>query len=348
MVACRLPLVLASALLAALLGAPLPALAKSAASMTEAAQNLLAALGPDQKAKAVIAFEAPERLDFHFIPKARKGLPLKEMTPAQRHLAYGFIAAGLSQRGYLKATTIMSLEEILAELEQGRSTMVRDAELYYLTLFGTPAEGATWGWSLEGHHLSLNFTVVGGQMVATTPAFMGTNPAEVRQGPRTGLRVLAREEDLARELVTALDARQRAAAIIEEKAPNDIVTGAKQRVDPLDPKGITVKQMSRAQRQMLIGLLEEYAFSMPADIAEERLEKIRKAGLDKVVFAWAGPIDKGQAHYYRVQGPTFLIEYDNTQNNANHVHAIWRDFKGDFGSDLLAEHYKNAEHHQKP
>ena len=327
-----------------------PTLAWSAAAtmMTETANNFIASLTPEQKSKAVLAFDAPERLDWHFIPKARKGIPLKELSDAQQHLAHAFMSTGLSQRGYIKMTTIMSLEEILRELEVGRGTMIRDAELYYFTIFGQPSGDGTWGWGVEGHHISMNFTVVAGKMIATTPTFLGTNPAEVKAGPRRGLRVLAREEDLAGNLMAALDEKQRAAAVIDIKAPTDIITANKQRIEPLDAKGLSVSRMNSRQRQILISLLEEYANTMPTDLAEERMSKVRKAGIEKIVFAWAGGLEHGQGHYYRIQGPTFLVEFDNTQNDANHIHSVWRDFNGDWGADLLAEHYKAAHDNQKP
>ena len=314
------------------------------AEMLSTAQNLLATLTAEQRAKAVMPFDDPQRKDWHFIPKARKGLPLKEMTAGQQSLAHAVLNAGLSQRGYAKATTIMSLEEILAQMERSGGRMVRDSALYYFTFFGEPAANGTWGWSVEGHHMSLNFTVVQGKMIATVPTFFGSNPAEVKEGPRKGLRVLSQEEDLARTLLKSLDDKQRTSAIIDVKAPSDIITMNTPRVDPLDPKGLSAARMTQKQTELLIAVMSEYANAMPEYLAEERIEKVRKAGVKKVVFAWAGGSERGEPHYYRIQGPTFLIEFDNTQGNANHVHSVWRDFNGDFGEDLLAKHYKTAPH----
>jgi Protein of unknown function (DUF3500) len=180
--------------------------------------------------------------------------------------------------------------------------------------------------------------------VATTPAFFGANPAEVRQGERQGLRVLGAEEDKARELLLSLDEPQRAKAIFDSKAPPDILTLANKTAEPLDAAGIQARQLNKQQMNLLTRLLEEYAASMAPELAAGRLEKLRRAGLDKITFGWAGGIERGQPHYYRVQGPTFLIEYDNTQNNANHVHSVWRDFNGDFGRDLLRQHYQDTPH----
>jgi hypothetical protein len=313
----------------------------AAAEMIEAANAFLGGLSAEQRAKAVFAFEDDERLNWHFIPRERKGLPLKELGEKQRTLAQEFLKTGLSQRGYLKATTIMQLELVLRELE-GRA--FRDPELYYFSIFGTPSAKQRWGWRVEGHHLSLNFTMVGGKMVATTPAFLGTNPAEVRQGPRKGLRVLSAEEDTARQLLKSLDERQRQTAVFQAAAFPDIVTTNSKMVDPLAPVGILASQMTGEQRALLMKLLAEYAETMTAELAAQRMERLTRAGVENIRFGWAGGSERGQPHYYRVQGPTFLIEYDNTQNDANHIHTVWRDFNGDFGRDLLREHYHDTPH----
>lgn len=317
---------------------------RSASAMIMEAQAFLSALTPEQRAKTVFDFADEERYDFHFVPRPRKGLPFKEMNERQRKLALNFLRTGLSGRGFFKAQTIMELELILRELEN--NPVRRDPELYYFSIFGTPALKERWGWRVEGHHLSLNYTVIDGAFVATTPAFMGTNPAEVWQGPRKGLRVLAAEEDIARELLHALDERQRVKAIFEQKAFPDIITTIRRKIDPLQFIGVAASGFNDRQKKLLNDLLTEYAASMPADIAAERMEKLRRAGMEKIRFGWAGGIERGEPHYYRVQGPTFLIEYDNTQNNANHIHTVWREFDGDWGEDLLREHYQSSPHHQ--
>ena len=314
----------------------------TAALMLNSANAFLDSLTSEQRSKCTFAFEDEQRFDWHVIPRPRKGVPLKELDDKPRQLAHDFLKTGLSQRGYLKATTIIELEAILRELQRQRTD--RDPELYYFTIFGKPSLKEPWGWRVEGHHLSLNFTIVGGKMVATTPSFFGANPAEVKQGARQGLRVLGAEEDKARELLLSLDERQRAVAIFDSKAPPDILTLATKTAEPLAPVGIQANQFSKQQMNLLTRLLEEYAASMPAELAAERMEKLRRAGLEKITFGWAGDIERGQPHYYRVQGPTFLIEYDNTQNNASHIHSVWRDFHGDFGRDLLREHYQNTQH----
>jgi uncharacterized protein DUF3500 len=313
--------------------------AKTSAEMANAAKEFLVSLTPEQKSKATFKFEDEQRMDWHFIPRPRKGVPFKELDAAQRQLAHAFLSTGLSHRGYLKATTIMSLEAILKELEQG-SGPVRDSDLYYFSVFGEPSEKETWGWRVEGHHLSLNFTLAKGQMIATAPSFFGSNPAEVKSGPRQGLRVLAREEDLARELVHLLDEKQRGLAVINTEAPKDIITGNSRKAEPGNPTGLPTTKMTQKQTEQLLSLLQEYANNMPEDLAKSQLDKLHNAGLDKIHFAWAGGLERGQPHYYRVQGPTFLVEYDNTQNNANHIHTVWRALDGDFGLDLLRLHYQ--------
>jgi hypothetical protein len=330
-------------LLCALLTQPSLTRAHSPAEeMAEGAQNFLAALTPDQRARATFEWKDDERLNWHFIPRTRKGIPFKELTPAQRPLAHALLGTGLSQRGFAKAATIMSLEQILLELEQG-SGPTRDPELYFVSVFGKPGPKGAWGWRVEGHHLSVNFTIVNGE-IAAAPSFFGSNPGEVKQGPRAGLRVLGEEEDLGRQLVKSLEASQKKAAIIDATAPKDILTEAKRKVSPLEATGLAYAKLTGEQQQLLRQLVREYADRHRPEVAEQDLAKIKKAGWDKVLFAWAGGLERGQGHYYRVQGPTFLLEYDNTQNNANHIHSVWRDFENDFGEDLLRRHYQEAPH----
>jgi hypothetical protein len=312
------------------------------AGMVHEATAFLASLAPQQRSKALFAFEDAERLNWHYVPRARRGLPLKEMSAAQQELARGILRAGLSQRGYLAASTIIELESVLREM--GGNPMIRDPELYYFSIFGTPSHDEPWGFRAEGHHLSLNFTLVRDTLIATAPAFFGADPAVVRSGSRQGLRPLADEEDIGRELVLSLDERQRGVALIAGATPRDIVTGAAARVQPLSPIGIRVTELRPEQAAILVRLLDVYLGRMAEPIAEQRRAALERTDFAEVAFAWAGSTRPGQAHYYRIQGPSFLIEYDNTQNNANHIHTVWRDFDGDFGRDLLREHYRNAPH----
>ena len=308
--------------------------------MAETAHRFLASLTPEERAQATFPFEDDERLNWHYIPRVRKGLPLRDMTPAQKHLATALLSAGLSQSGYLKAETIMSLEDVLRILEKGQGPE-RDPEKYYFSIFGTPSATGTWGYRVEGHHLSQNYTVVNGQ-VAGAPSFFGANPAEVREGPRQGLRTLAAEEDLGRAVIQSLDPEQRKVAVVSPQAYNDILTAAdRQAALKGQPSGLPASKLTGPQFERLMALLEEYAQNMPDQIAQAREAEIDKAGKD-MYFAWAGGIQPGEPHYYRVQTRSFLIEYDDTQNNANHIHSVWRDFNGDFGRDLLKEHYQSS------
>jgi hypothetical protein len=311
-----------------------------ASTMATAANRFLSSLTSEQRQKAQFAFDSAERTHWHFIPTemfARNGLTLKEMTPTQRNAAQGLLRSGLSEHGYGTATTIMSLENILRVVEAG-GQFVRDPERYFFSIFGTPTRDGTWGWRVEGHHVSLQFTIVDGGVTVSAPTFFGSNPAEVRDGERKGLRVLGFEEDPARALLNALRADQRAKAVLSTEAPTDILTMTKLPIDPLTPAGLAASDMDQAQRQMLMSIVDAYASLMEPEIASLRLAHLKKAGAEKIAFAWAGDAERGKKHYYRVQGPTFLIEYDNTQNAGNHVHSVWRDFAGDFGRDLLREH----------
>jgi hypothetical protein len=316
--------------------------ANTPATMAEAAKAYLASLTPELRARAVIPFNDEERQNWHFIPlDNRKGVALREMTPAQKHLADALLSAGLSQQGIIKAHTIMSLEEVLRIQEKGKGPE-RDPEKYFVSIFGEPSETGTWGYRWEGHHVAMNFTVVNGR-IASSPNFFGANPAEVKEGPRAGLRALRREEDLARELVKSLDDSQRAVAVVNTTALRDIIT-MDQRKAALNgqPNGLPFAKLSAKQKETLTALVAEYANNFPPPIAEFRLDQLKKTQ-NNLFFAWTGGLEKGEGHYYRVQTPAFLIEYDSTQNGNNHIHSVWRDFNGDFGLDLLAQHYQ-ADH----
>lgn len=312
---------------------------KPPASMEDAARAFLASLEPAQREKAALPFEAEDRTKWHFVPGPRKGLPLKEMNPPQRAAAHALLRTGLSSQGYLKATAIMSLDRVLREIEGNDS---RDEELYYLAVFGAPDAAAPWGWRFEGHHLSLNFTPVTGAVVATTPLFLGANPAEVRTGPKAGLRVLAEEEDLARALLRSFDPEQRKAAVIAETAPADILL-LPGRKDGLGlPQGLPGSRMNDAQKDLLGRLLCVYTTRNLPDHHGAGAVPWLVEGLDAIHFAWAGGAEPGQGHYYRLHGKSFVIEYDNTQNGANHIHTVWHDLRNDFGADLLRKHYEDS------
>jgi hypothetical protein len=341
-------LLVAVALTVAMAAGAILSAQRASADMASTATRFLASLTPEQRKQAVFTLESEERLRWNFIPEEafpRNGVPLRAMTEEQRKLAHALLRTALSERGYMTYTAIMQLENILKVTEVG-GKFARDAVQYRFSIFGEPSAAGTWGWRVEGHHISLHFTIVKGALAANTPTFAGTNPAEVRDevpgaAPK-GTRVLGLQEDAGRALVMALDATQRATATINATAPNEIVTNNTLDINPLTPAGLPVSAMTPAQRDLLMKVIDSYAGLMAADIAAERMAKIKAGGIENVAFAWAGPVERGQRHYYRVQGPSFLIEFDNTQNNGNHVHSIWRDFKGDFGRDLLREHLKTA------
>ena len=335
---------------------------RAAAGVATAARNWLAALTPEQRQKASFGLTSEEWTRWHFVPVTqfpRNGLPIKEMTEPQRQRAHDLLKASLSQAGYTTVTATMANEETLGAIEAaargaragaagapaaggargGGGGIPRDPENYFVSVFGDPASKAGWGWRWEGHHLSLHFSVDNGKVTMTsTPLFIGANPAEVREGPKTGTRILGAQEDTARALLGALDETQRATALLAPAAPGDIATMTSAKVDPLTPAGLPASSMTAAQRDMLMKVVDVYLSVAQPEVAADRMAKMKAAGLEKITFAWAGPLEKGQRYHYRIQGPTFLLEHNNTQNNGNHMHSVWRDFNGDFGRDLLAEH----------
>ena len=313
------------------------------AAMAGAALAFLGALPADARKRAVFAIGDRERLNWHYVPRGREGVPFKAMPAPARAAAHELMRASLSAVGYGKATNIIQLEDVLRRIES--FGLSRDPENYAFTVFGNPGASAPWGWRVEGHHLSLNFTLVPGQPVALTPAFMGANPAEVPSGPKKGQRALAAEQDLGRALAQSLTAAQRARSVIAAESLGDIVTGPGRADSLAAPAGLPLADMTGDQRSLAAKLIEEYARNMRSELAEQELRRMTEAGSERVHFAWAGPLEPGRAHYYRLHGPTLLIEYDNTQNNANHIHSVWHDPRRDFGQDLLRAHYEHGHHH---
>jgi hypothetical protein len=339
------PLLRSSVFIACLLAAPLSLPAHEAGrQMAAIAKVFLASLDDAKRAAASFEFGGDERENWHFIPRERKGVAMKDLSPQQGLLAHALLNTGLGFRGSAKAVTIMSLEEVLFQMEgadEAKRTATRekrDPEKYFISIFGEPADKGTWGWRVEGHHLSLNFTIKDGDLLSATPCFMGSNPGEIREGSLQGLRVLAVEEELGRELVKSLNAKQFKTAFVAEVAPKEMLTAAERKVSPLEPSGLADADMDAKQKEMLARLIDEYLGRQRPDVADEVRKEIHSDG--PIHFAWAGGLERGEPHYYRVQGKTFLIEYDNTQNGANHVHSVWRSFDGDFGRDLLGEHLK--------
>jgi hypothetical protein len=345
-----LRLSVAAAVIAAFTGITIIASQKTAATMLKAATTFVDSLTPEQKARAVFPFDGDERERWHFIPNEmfpRKGLMLKDMTEQQRRFAHDLLRSGVSARGYVKVTSIMELEDILKITENNGGRFARNKEEYLFSIFGTPAAKGKWGWRFEGHHVSLRFTVVDGAAasnVSSSPSFLGSNPAEVMEGEKKGLRILADEEDAARALVMALPAELQRQAVTNSVAPGDILTMNKNDIAPLPEQGVLYSAMAPKQQELFTHLIDVYASNMETDIAAERMTRIKNAGMGRIRFAWLGDTEKGKKHYYVVQGPTFLIEYDNTQNDGNHIHSVWRDFNGDFGRDILREHLKQVVH----
>lgn len=317
----------------------LPVLAKelpAATACATAAEQFLATLDPAGRAKAALPFGNDERENFRYTPRDRAGLPLKDMTEPQRTAAMKLLASALSEQGLLKSTQIITLEGVLAEIEKDPTR--RDSGKYYVTVFGQPGDPKGWAWRFEGHHQAFNLTYVGNEKISVTPTFLGSNPGEVGEGKHKGLRVLAAEEDLARALVSTLLATGKSEVVFSEKPPGEILTGENRTVTALDPVGVLASEMSESQRAGLLDLMSQYTGRYRSEVAATDAEKIKTAGIGKIRFGWAGGTKPGEPYYYRIQGPTFLMEACNIQNDANHVHATWRDFDGDFGRDLLREH----------
>jgi Protein of unknown function (DUF3500) len=319
----------------------------SSAGSLAAAKAFLATLDKDQLAKVSFPYESEERSNWYFIPKERNGLWLKSMTDAQRVAAMNLLKSTLSEQGQEKAIAIMQLEIILKELENIPNSERRDPLKFYFTIFGTPDAKKFWGWRVEGHHLSLNFTSENNKVVSGTPLFLGNNPAIVPNGEKKGYQILKDEANFAFELLNSFDEKQLRRAILSPVAPNDMITFNSRKFGMLPADGIAYSDMTKDQQVQLMRLISLYVKNYPFGFANEFMQKIEKAGLDKLHFVWMG--DKqwgGKGHYYRIQNDVLLIEYDNTQNNANHVHTVVRDFTNDFGEDMLRRHYE-LEHAKK-
>jgi hypothetical protein len=318
--------------------------ANTAGDMAGAAEKFLATLDEKQRAQTLLDFDTPKRLAWHFIPLAeRKGLQVREMNDEQRAAAHKLLKASLSEVGYGKATKIMELENLLKELEKNKTgTPLRDPVRYYFTIFGKPTPEGKWGLSVEGHHLSLNFVVDKNEVISSTPAAMCTNPAIVKQGAvgiETGTRVLEKEETLAFELVNSLSDEQKQVAIIATKAPSEVRAAGEKQPPQEKPAGIAAAKLNNDQKKLLRQLVEVYLKNHPEDVVARHLDGLEQAGWDNLHFAWAGALEPGVGHYYRIQGPTFLVEFINVQpdaagNRANHIHSLWRDMRGDFAVSL--------------
>ncbi|MEX1169817.1 MAG: DUF3500 domain-containing protein [Chloroflexota bacterium] len=317
--------------------------ADAASRIRAAALHWLGTLDREQRTSAVFPFESGERFAWDYRPGTRQGLALAAMTDPQRTAAMAIVDAAMSPRGAAEVRAIIALEPILGDLERrsGRSGIVRDPERYWFAAFGEPGGQGPWSWRVGGHHLAVHTTLAEDQVVGTAPSFLGANPATVPDGPLAGRRAIDGEERLARALLASLSPAQRELAVVDPVAPPDILSGNGRRADLRDvPTGIRHDQLEPAQQAGLEGLIRHYVERAHPDIATAEWDRIRGAGLESVTFAWAGPDTTGRGHYYAIRGPSLLIEYDNTQNRANHIHSVWRDLANDWGEDLLARHYR--------
>lgn len=317
------------------------------ARMTAAGQNFLASLSDDQKGRTKFAFDDEKRFVYRIIPFSIPGIQLGEMTRGQLALFHAMLSSGLSAAGHQKAASIIALEEVLVAMEtaNGRVNPAHGSDKYSIAVFGDPSPGGTWAWRVHGHHLYLTFTVVEGRLFASGPAFMGAEPHRVAEGPHQGWRVLGDEEDLGRALMESLSAEERAAATLAETMPRDLFSGnyPEFRLEG-PPKGVAYAALGPAARQRLRDLVGEYVGNLPEQLAASRMDKVEAGGWENIHFAWIGGTEPGARNYYRVQGPKFLIEYCAVALTPNHVHTVWREFDGDFGRDLLAEHYRENAH----
>ncbi len=307
---------------------------KTGIGMAEAAKSFLSSITAEQRQEATFKYDDPERLNWHFIPRPRKGLPLKALEGEPLHAATKLIRSGLSEAGYDQTLNVMSLEEILYLIEPGERAARRerrDPTKYYISIFGTPSDTGLWGWRVEGHHLSLNFSVKDGNVISSTPEFFGANPGTIDAGKGRQIRVLGPEEDIARQILKLCTPEQQKQCWISKEAPGEVPGPNIPQPVVGEPVGLFVSKMSDDQKKLVQELLGEYLKNLPADVEEARRKTLNDAGIEKIAFAWYGEPDLNQPHHYRVQGPTFVIEYNNTQNNANHVHSMWRNLAGDFG-----------------
>ena len=317
-----------------------------AQDMVSAAANFIKLLDSTQKTHALFPFDIDERYNFHFIPKNdRKGITINELSDSQNNAAMGLLKTCFSVQGLQKVNAVMQLENVLRELEHRKpEDNHRDPRKYYFSIFGLPANNTIWGWRLEGHHISFNFSANKNKLVSGTPGFLGANPAIVPEGSQKGKQVLKEEAEMAFGLLYSFTQEQLKKAISDTQAPNEIVTSVNRKAMIENSTGIGFAEMTRKQQQQFLQLVRVYVHRYTKLFADKMLEEIEQAGLDNLTFSWSGAQKSmaGKAYYYRIQGPTIIIEYDNSQSNANHVHTVIRDLKNDFGGDALLEHYKSG------
>ena len=313
---------------------------KMAQRMSEAGSKFLNSLSQDQKGKACFEYLDGERIFWYYPPMNRHGLALRDMESNQRELAFKLMSTGLTDRSFDQARQIIALEDVLGPLEKERGvkSFKRDPELYYFTVFGTPGGDDPWAWRAEGHHVSLHFSVWKDEIISMTPFFFGANPAEVRKGPKNGLRILSPREDIAFDLMDSFDEGQKKKAIIYGTAPYDIITYNSSKVSLPAEEGLSIAKMSGTQREIIKSLISEYINQVPEELAQKKYSELDKYGLENIHFAWGGATDPSGEHYYRLHGGNFVVEFDNRQNGANHIHSVWRDVDNDFAEDVMRQH----------
>ena len=317
----------------------------SAQDLSDKADHFLSVLSPELKSQTLFSLEDKERLNMHFIPIIRKGPTFHDFSEKQKQAALDLLKASLGLEGYRKSIEIMELEKVLILIEANKFKMQdgsrRDPLNYHFCIFGVPSSTNIWGWRFEGHHISLNFMTKDGSIVSSTPSFFGSNPGVVQIEEQKGKEVLKSETELGFQFVKALDKEQLKTARFSDSAPREIITGTNVKVKGIEPKGISITELDESQKKIFMDLLNIYIDNYELGFSKTIRAKIEKAGLENLYFAWAGGLERRTGHYYRIQGPMLLIEYDNIQNNANHVHSVVRDLTNDFAEDILKTHYQN-------
>jgi hypothetical protein len=309
------------------------------------AEDFLKSLDTEQLKKAQLPFDHLSRQVWHFLPGSmwpRAGIMLKDLNRTQKQKVFVLLREHVSEAGFEKIMSIIDLEKVLAKM--GQDEEMRDPEKYFVAIYGNPMEDKLWAWSFEGHHISLNFTITN-KKVSMTPRFLGASPAIIPSGYREGERTLAAEDDMGLALINSMSTEQRISTIFSTHPYFEIVTSNATEVGPLSPVGIAMRELNEDQQNKLKELIAEYLSAMPEPLAQQRMKQIDREDFSEIRFAWAGATELGKGHYYRIQGLTFLIEFDNTVGNANHIHTVWRDFDGDFGKDIIKEHYSQQSHY---
>ena len=307
------------------------------------ANNFISSLTDQQRSKTVLALDTEERYNWHYVPKDRKGIPLLELSEEQKSKAFALLRSCLSTKGYSKTMDVIQLEKVLKIVENRADDEYRNSGKYYISIFGKPDQKGSWGWRFEGHHISFNFSSIKNLLTSGTPGFLGANPAIVQSGDQKGKQVLREETEAGFTLLRSFNSQQLESALSKSGSPSDIITGASRKASIDSREGISYSAMTKDQKALFTELIHIYIHRYTKLFADKMISEMNAAGLDNLRFVWAGSQQAiGKPYYYRIQGPTIIIEYDNSQNNANHIHTVVRDLKNDFGGDQLLEHYKQG------